>query len=390
MNSRSAADTTSGPKAPDTIVVERAVKRFGDLEVLRHVDLRVEPGAVVALLGPSGCGKTTLLRSIAGLEHLDGGTVRIGDRVVSDEGVHVPPERRRVGMVFQDWALFPHLSVAQNVGYGLPRAERGGARVEAALAMVGLAGLGDRSPGTLSGGQQQRVALARALAPQPRVLLLDEPFSNLDSALRVQVRTEVHQLLADLEVTTVFVTHDQEEAFVLGDQVAVMHGGEIVQQAPPAALYARPATPWVATFVGDANLVSGTAAGGTAVTPVGSVELESPLDGPVQVVLRPEELRLAPAAAGDTGAPAGPVTSATVELCEYYGHDTVYLVRPDGGSPLRARAGSIPQFERGDRVAISYQGPPAVAYAGATPRAAPAGQDDDAPAAVHPEQLPTP
>ena len=234
------------------------------------------PGAIVALLGPSGCGKTTLLRTIAGLERLDGGEVRIGDAVVSGPGAHVPPERRRVGMVFQDWALFPHLTVAQNVGYGLPRVDRRGPRVEAALAMVGLAGLGDRSPGTLSGGQQQRVALARALAPEPGVLLLDEPFSNLDSALRVQVRTEVHQLLADLGVTTVFVTHDQEEAFVLGDEVAVMHEGAIVQQAEPATLYARPATPWVATFVGDANLVEATADGHTAATPVGPIALDAP------------------------------------------------------------------------------------------------------------------
>ncbi|HET9610311.1 MAG TPA: ABC transporter ATP-binding protein [Acidimicrobiales bacterium] len=349
--------------APNSIAVTGAVKRFGDTEVLRQVDLQVEPGAVVALLGPSGCGKTTLLRSIAGLERLDGGEVHIGGRLVSGDRTHVPPERRRVGMVFQDWALFPHLSVAQNVGYGLPRAERGGARVDAALAMVGLAGMGDRSPTTLSGGQQQRVALARALAPQPGVLLLDEPFSNLDSALRVQVRTEVHQLLADLEVTTVFVTHDQEEAFVLGDEVAVMHGGRIVQQATPAALYARPASPWVARFVGDANLVGGSARGTTAATPVGAVELDTRLEGPVQVLLRPEELHLVPAAGDDVpGADRG--LAGTVELCEYYGHDTVYLVRPDDGPPLRARAGSVPQFGRGDRVAITYHGPPAVAYPG--------------------------
>ncbi len=368
MNGRAAAHPTDGPRPPDAIAVEGASKRFGTVEVLRQVDLRVEPGAVVALLGPSGCGKTTLLRTIAGLERLDGGSVRIGDRLVSGPGAHVPPERRRVGMVFQDWALFPHLSVAQNVGYGLPRGERTGPRVDAALALVGLGGLGDRSPGTLSGGQQQRVALARALAPEPGVLLLDEPFSNLDSALRVQVRTEVHQLLAQLEVTTVFVTHDQEEAFVLGDQVAVMHGGEIVQQASPSGLYARPASPWVATFVGDANLVGGTASGGTAATVVGAVTLDAELEGPVQVVLRPEELRLAPEPPGRV-LEAHEGSTGTVELCEYYGHDTVYLVRPDGGTPLRARAGSIPQFQRGDRVAISYHGPAAVAYP------APAGTD---------------
>jgi iron(III) transport system ATP-binding protein len=356
MDVERSADQTAGAVAfPQSIVVSAARKQFGDHQVLREVDLRVEPGSVVALLGPSGCGKTTLLRSIAGLERLDGGEVRIGGRVVAGSGRHVPPERRRVGMVFQDWALFPHMTVAQNVGYGLPRRERRGPRVEAALAMVGLAGLGDRSPATLSGGQQQRVALARALAPQPGVLLLDEPFSNLDTALRVQVRAEVHRLLAELGVTTVFVTHDQEEAFVLGHEVAVMHEGRIVQQAPPATLYARPATRWVATFVGDANLVAGRADGGAATTPVGLVPLDGRAAGAVEVVLRPEHLVLDEPSA-DGGEPA------TVELREYYGHDTVYLVRLDRGPSVRVRAGSVPRFDRGDRVVVRHQGPPAVAF----------------------------
>lgn len=341
-------------------------KSFAGTEVLRHVDVSVEPGTVVALLGPSGCGKTTLLRCIAGLERIGGGEIRIGQATVSGPGVHVPPEDRRVGMVFQDWALFPHLSVAKNVAYGLPRSERRNGRVEEALEMVGLGGLGGRKPATLSGGQQQRVALARALAPRPGVLLMDEPFSNLDAALRVQVRAEVHQLLADLAVTTIFVTHDQEEAFVLGDEVAVMDGGEIAQQARPAELYARPATPWVASFVGEANLVAGEAAGGQAVTSVGHVPLDAPADGAVHVVLRPEELRLQPLNGGphDTG------VVGTVELQEYYGHDTVYIVRVDdvtdrpssGGDVVRVRAGSMPEFSRGDRVALSYDGPPALVF----------------------------
>ena len=204
-------------------------KSFGTTAVLRDVDLDVPSGSVVALLGPSGCGKTTLLRIIAGLEAPDAGEVRVGGRLLTGPATSVPPEHRRVGMVFQDWGLFPHLTVAQNVGYGLPRGERRGARVDEALELVGLVGLGHRSPTTLSGGQQQRVALARALAPRPSVLLLDEPFSNLDAALRVQVRGEVHRLLRELGVTTVFVTHDQEEAFVLGDEVAVMSEGRVVQ-----------------------------------------------------------------------------------------------------------------------------------------------------------------
>jgi iron(III) transport system ATP-binding protein len=371
---------------PVAIDVRGASKRFGALEVLRDVDLRVEPGRIVALLGSSGCGKTTLLRTIAGLERLDAGEVRVGDRVLSAaaRGVHVPPEKRRVGMVFQDWALFPHLTVAQNVGYGLPRPERRGPRVAAALHMVGLDGLGDRQPATMSGGQQQRVALARALAPQPGVLLLDEPFSNLDSTLRVQVRTEVHQLLADLGVTTVFVTHDQEEAFVLGDEVAVMQAGRIVQQARPAELYARPASPWVATFVGDANLVAGDARGDHAVTAVGDVALDvsgsgGSAQGPVEVVLRAEQLRLDPLGAADDGGRGVP---ATVQLTEYYGHDTVYLVRPDGAEPVRARAGAAPRFGRGDRVMVTYEGPPAVVFPTPDPTTiteakAPAAADDD-------------
>jgi iron(III) transport system ATP-binding protein len=319
--------------------------------VLRSVSLSVAPGAVVALLGPSGCGKTTLLRTIAGLERPDEGEVVVGDQVLtSDHGV-VPPERRRVGMVFQDWALFPHLSVAANVGYGLPRAERRSGRVEESLALVGLEGLGDRRPGTLSGGQQQRVALARALAPRPSVLLLDEPFSNLDTALRVEVRTEVHRLLGDLGVTTVFVTHDQEEAFVLGDEVAVMRAGVIVQHAPPAELYARPASAWVAGFVGEANLVAGVAAGATASTPVGPVPLDVPWDGEVTVLVRPECVRLEPG------------TGATVGLVEFYGHDVVYEAVLDDGLRLRVRTGPGTGFARGDAVSVRFAGPPAPAWA---------------------------
>jgi iron(III) transport system ATP-binding protein len=265
-------------------------------------------------------------------------------------GVDVPPEKRRVGMVFQDWALFPHLDVGGNVGYGLPRKERTPARIEAALELVGLGGMASRLPGTLSGGQQQRVALARAIAPQPTVLLLDEPFSNLDTALRVQVRTEIHHLLVQLGITSVFVTHDQEEAFVLGDQVAVMLEGEIVQQASPAELYAAPATPWVASFVGDANLVPATLAAGSASTAVGEVPVASGGAGPATVLLRAEQLRLV--AGGD----------ATVELTEFYGHDTVYLVRTADGPVVRVRASAAPAHHRGDPVTVRYDGPPAITY----------------------------
>jgi iron(III) transport system ATP-binding protein len=347
------AGTATGTAAALDVV--GAELSFGPTPVLRGVDLSVPAGSLVALLGPSGCGKTTLLRVVAGLERADAGTVMVGDRVLSGPGTDVPPERRRVGMVFQDWALFPHLTVARNVAYGLPRGPDRDARVAEALTMVGLGSLADRQPGTLSGGQQQRVALARALAPQPSVLLLDEPFSNLDTALRVQVRSEVHALLVELGITTVLVTHDQDEAFVLGDEVAVMRDGLIVQRGVPAEIYRRPADTWVAAFVGQANLVPGVADGEVAATPVGGLRLDAPATGDVEVLVRPESLRLdAPVGAGGHG-------DGVVELVEYYGHDTVYVVDV-GDVRVRVRDGEAPAFRRGDRVSVRTVGDPSVAY----------------------------
>jgi iron(III) transport system ATP-binding protein len=332
------------------IDVVDAVKRFADAEVLKQVSIDVAPGEIVALLGPSGCGKTTLLRSIAGLERLDAGSISIGGAPVSGPGVHVRPEQRRIGMVFQDWALFPHLTVGQNVGYGLSREERRGDRIEQSLELVGLSGLGDRPPGTLSGGQQQRVALARALAPQPTALLLDEPFSNLDTSLRAQVRSEVHRLLTDLGVTTVFVTHDQEEAFVLGDRVAVMHEGNIRQLERPDVIYSNPASPWVAAFVGEANLIRADATGQRASSAIGPLVLQDSCTGPVDVLVRPEQLVLT----GLDGTPADSYDggTATVQLVEYYGHDHVSVVVLDDGTTLRSRAPGAPPYRRGQRVGV--------------------------------------
>jgi iron(III) transport system ATP-binding protein len=334
-----------------SIEVAGLSKRFGKHPVLVDVDLHVPAGATVALLGPSGCGKTTLLRTIAGLERADQGEIRIDRRAVAGPGLHVSPEQRRVGMVFQDWALFPHLTVAENVGYGLTRAERASGRVTESLRLVGLEHQADRMPGTLSGGQQQRVALARALAPQPRVLLLDEPFSNLDTGLRVQVRTEVHALLASLGITSVFVTHDQEEAFVLGDRVAVMSAGRIVQHASPAELYTTPVSAWVAQFVGEANLVPGQGIGDRAETAIGAVGLRGECRGDVQVLLRPEQVTL------DTG------DSATVVLVEFYGHDSMTLVSLDSGELIRTRCPGPSRFVRGDRVSVHPVDLPTVAFA---------------------------
>lgn len=328
----------------------RGVQRvLGGRPILRGIDLDVPAGTVMALLGPSGCGKTTLLRCIAGLDRPDAGMIAVDDFTVSGPDCFVQPEKRRIGMVFQEPALFPNRTVGGNVGYGLPRAEREGARVERALALVGLTGAADRMPSTLSGGQQQRVSLARALAAEPSLILLDEPFSALDAPLRAELRSEVRRLLAAAGATAVFVTHDQEEAFLIGDQVALMLEGRIAQVGTPADLYERPASREVATFVGDANLLPAEADGDVAMTPVGAVPLARPAHGRVEVVIRPECLATC---RGD---------DAIVERIEYYGHDAV-IVTSSRGCPVRCRVMGRPPFDAGDRIGLEYVGEPSVAF----------------------------
>lgn len=275
-------------------------KRFGETQVLRGVSLQVERGRIIALLGPSGCGKTTLLRVLAGLESPDRGRVLIDGRPMDDASgkapLRVPPERRGVGLVFQDFALFPHLDVRANVAYGLrgmPRQDVH-ARVDAMLATFDIGELGTRFPHALSGGQQQRVALARALAPGPAVLLMDEPFSSLDASLRRRLRVSLRARLESLGVTTVFVTHDQEEALSLADHVAVMHAGRIAQCDVPEAVYRRPATVEVARATGRVNLLPGRADGGRLVCALGTHDGEGP-DGDVVLIARPEDLVLSDA-----------------------------------------------------------------------------------------------
>jgi ABC-type Fe3+/spermidine/putrescine transport system ATPase subunit len=247
-------------RVPDRLQIVGLSKSFGTTAVVRDLALNVPAGTMVSLIGPSGCGKTTTLRMIAGLEKADAGTIASGERVLTQGSSSVPPEKRDMGMVFQSYALWPHMSVHANVAYGLHR--RGwdrahiGPKVEAVLAMVGMGALGDRFPNQLSGGQQQRVALARAIATEPGVLLFDEPLSNLDAVLREQMRFEIRSLQQRLGITAVYVTHSQDEALVLSDQVAVMRDGVIEQTGSPMAIYDEPKNEFVASFIGLTNVIS--------------------------------------------------------------------------------------------------------------------------------------
>lgn len=323
-------------------------KRFGNVVAVADLDLEVARGQFLSLLGPSGCGKTTALRLIAGFERPDRGTVEIDGAGVVGPSVFVPPERRRVGMVFQEGALFPHMDVAANIAYGLPSAGDRDRRVIDMLEMVGLAGYGRRMPHELSGGQQQRVALARALAPGPAVVLLDEPFSNLDAALRARVRGEVRTILRRAGATAVFVTHDQDEALSLADEVVVMWHGRVVQRATPQELYRKPATRDVASFLGEANFLIGHAEGSSVATELGVLMADSAeVSGPVDVLVRPEAIRLFL-----DGASEGRVTDA-----EFYGHDRMFWVDFPSGSHIRARITGSSSIRLGDHVRIQIQGP---------------------------------
>ena len=317
---RDAPGTLGRVPSVHTIECMGLTKRFGPVVATDRAALDVEQGEILALLGPSGCGKTTFLRLIAGFERPDAGTIAFAGRVVAGPGTFVLPERRRVGFVFQDYALFPHLTVAGNVGFGVDRAERPD-RVERTLALVGLGGLGDRYPHELSGGQQQRVALARALAPRPEIVLLDEPFSNLDADLRERVRGEVRAILRTAGASTVFVTHDQEEAFDIADRIAVMNRGRIEQLGRPEEIYHTPATRFVADFVGDADFLPAEVAGDTLVTELGSYPLNGVAVAPggVEIMLRPEDIELRPTERSDAPQVTarrfkGPLSLSTVRL----------------------------------------------------------------------------
>jgi len=340
-----------GEHRPDAVECLGISKAFGPVQALQATDLTLVTGTLTAVLGPSGCGKTTLLRAIAGFERIDAGTILVSGQAVAGPGLHLPPERRRVTIVPQEQALFPHLTVAANVGYGVRRGPERDAAVDAMLHLAGLAGLGDRMPHELSGGQQQRVALARALAPRPSVVLLDEPFGSLDAALREEIRSEVAAVLRASGATSLLVTHDQEEALSMAETVAVMRSGVIVQHGPPQDVYRRPADLWVANFVGRANILVGRAVGGgRAETALGMLPLaDGPDAGQVDVVIRPEQLHLVAAATGPG--------AATVEDRRYFGHDVVLGVCLSGGERLLVRLSSADPVPVGSMVTVSCPEP---------------------------------
>ena len=336
------------------VQLQGIVKSYSGTRVLHGVDLDIAPGEFVSLLGPSGCGKTTLLRVLAGLENADQGAVLLGGRDVSS----VPTNRRDIGMVFQSYSLFPHLRVIDNTAFGLRR--RGAGRTDAAkraldaLALVGLNAFADRFPHQLSGGQQQRVALARALVTEPKVLLLDEPLSALDAKVRVQLRDEIRRIQLRLGITTVFVTHDQEEALAVSDRIAVMSAGRIEQIGSPEQLYTTPTTAGVAAFVGLSSVVSGVAEGDRVMVWGQSLPLQTPADGPVDVYLRPENVYFT--------SEADAATDALVEESTFLGSMRRTLVRTESGELVRLQHSPRIHPAFGDRVRIAITPEPVAVH----------------------------
>ena len=370
-------------------------KGYDEQAVLTGVDLSVAAESVTAILGPSGSGKTTLLRLVAGFDRIDRGQIRIGGTTVDDGRHGEPPERRRLGYVPQEGALFPHLTVAGNVAFGLSHRRHQRDRVRELLDMVGLAGLERRYPDQLSGGQQQRVALARALATEPTLVLLDEPFSALDASLRASLRTEVRDILRAAGATTVLVTHDQDEALSLADQVAVLRDGRIVQHGPPHELYSAPADPELAGFLGEANVLDAVISGPSAATALGLVDLAGdPLTlepgaaghHRARVMVRPEQVRVEaatdPGPTTDSPTPDSPARDSPdhevhrpgvaghVVQSDFHGHYTIVRIRLDADAhagsdvpEILARHEDLVPLPPGAAVRVSVRGP-VIAWSG--------------------------
>lgn len=332
------------------------IQRYGKTTVVDGVNFRLEAGQIACLLGPSGCGKTTLLRCIAGFEDIADGEIRLHGEVVSRSGARIAPEKRRIGMVFQDYALFPHLTIEQNVAFGLKgiSPEEAGLRVRQLLATVGLSGQGSKYPHELSGGQQQRVALARALAPRPALILLDEPFSNLDVGLRERLSVEVREILKREGSTAIMVTHDQNEAFAMADEIGIMHNGRIQQWDSPYNLYHRPANRFVADFIGQGVLVAGVVGEGNSVhMELGTLISDTPVechescahceDGcTVDILLRPDDI------VHDDASPV----QADVLHKAFRGADILYTLRLASGNEVLSLVPSHHNHALGEKIGI--------------------------------------
>ena len=340
------SEAAQGDLAVPAVSIDHISKSFRETPAVCDLSFEVPRGEIFALLGPSGCGKTTTLRIIAGFENPDAGSVAIGGETVGRPGKCTPPERRRVGMIFQDYALFPHLNVRRNVAFGVaggPHRER---TVDDVIDWVGLSGVAHRMPHQLSGGQQQRVALARALAPNPSVVLLDEPFSNLDPVLRQRVRAEVRQILQEAHKTAVIVTHDQAEAMTIADTVGVMIDHTIRQAGAPQDLYFYPESLAVAEFFGETNVLDGRYADGRVECVLGNLPVGGahPPAGPVKVSIRPESIRLRPE--------SGPSAEAVITAIEFRGAYKAITARLDSGQEISIVAGLHTEGDIGERVDV--------------------------------------
>ena len=332
------------------LTIENLSFAYTETAVLSNISLTVEAGKSIALLGPSGSGKTTLLRLIAGLEQAKEGRISLDNYTLSDQNKSIPTEQRNIGMVFQEGALFPHMDVETNVAFGLKKAPDREAHIEKILELVGLPGYGKRYPETLSGCERQRVALARALAPKPSVLLLDEPFASIDPKLRAQLRSDVSELLSELKITSIFVTHDLETAFVVGNKIAVMNEAKILQFGTADEIYKYPATQWVAEFVGEANFFKGQATGTEIETILGKLPLAKPSNGSLNALVRPEHISLADG------------KDWKIEKIEFYGHDTRYLISKGDHALVSVRTPLMGTQRTGDFVDLKYTGPPTQTY----------------------------
>ncbi|WP_280588205.1 ABC transporter ATP-binding protein [Halorubrum sp. Boch-26] len=357
VGTRQSSGTESGspadPSPRPVLSLSDMTKEFGPETAVDGISLDVEPGELLTFLGPSGCGKTTMLRTIAGLEEPSDGEISLGGTTVAGDGTLVPPERRDVGIVFQNFALFPHLTVRENIAFGLSDADEAAtaARVDELLDLVNMPEHGEKTPDQLSGGQKQRVALARSLAPEPEVLLLDEPFSNLDVRLRVEMREEVRRILKEAGVTAVSVTHDQEEAMSISDRVAVMNEGKIEQVGRPEAVFERPESKFVASFLGRASFLEGELRDEQVETGIGrfdAVTLEgydTVYDGaPVDVLVRPDDLRATPA--------SPELADGIIVSRQYVGPSFVYRVELESGDTVHCLHNHVEEFGLNEPVTL--------------------------------------